>query len=187
MPNFCPSCGAKVEEGNKFCLSCGAQLNSEDYTGTNTSGEQDYEEPFSQQSNIPPSQSKSNKNLFIALIAIVAIIVVIVIVIMFTGGGIDNRFVGEWEISSEGIEMFYWIFNSDGSLTMTVAGFDMDIASWSVRGNQLCLKMLENDLWGNYLPEGSEGEICYDFVFSNGDNTVALSIAGSENFVLTKK
>jgi hypothetical protein len=179
MSNFCPSCGTKVEEGNKFCLKCGAQLQTEEASKP----ENGPNEPIQQ---VPPTQKKSNKNLLIVLVAIIAIIIVIVLIIMFTGGGIDNRFVGEWEISSEGVEMFYWIFNSDGSLTMTVAGFDMDIASWSVRGNQLCLNMIENNLWGDYLPEGSEGEICYDFIFSNGDNTVSLSIAGSENFVLIK-
>jgi len=191
MPNFCPSCGTKVDEGNKFCLRCGSELNSEnaensESSNENVSQQSSQQVPPTQPQNIPPVQKKSNKNLLIALIAIIAI-VVIVIVIIFSSGGLDNRFIGEWEISTGGVDVFNWIFNSDGTLTMTVSDFDIDIASWSVRGNQLCLNMKENELWGDYLPEGYEDEICYDFVFSNGDNTVSLSIEGSENFVLTKK
>jgi hypothetical protein len=190
MSNFCPSCGAKVEEGNKFCLRCGAQLNPENISDSGDSNENISQQPSQQdpqtQPPITPSgQKKSNKNLLIALIAIIAIIV-IVIVIIFSSRGLDSRFIGEWEIVSDGFDTFNWIFNGDGSVKMKGMGVDIDFATWSVSGNQICLKMLENDIWGSYLPEGYENEICYDFEFSNGGNTVYLSIEGSENFILTK-
>jgi hypothetical protein len=191
MPNFCPSCGAKVDEGYKFCLSCGAKLQSEAATNPETSNKNTTHESISQepttQQSTPPGQKKSNKNLLIVLISIIVLIVVIVIVIMFTGSGLDSRFIGEWEISSEGSEFFNWVFSSDGSVKMTGVGLDIEFATWNVEGNRLCFKMKENEIWGDYLPEAYEDVICYDFVFSNGDNTVSLSIGGSENFVLTKK
>lgn len=193
MPNFCPSCGTKVEEGYKFCLSCGAQLQNTDTPPSNIPNSQEppatQQQPLEQSGITPAMQpKKSNKILLISIIAIIAIIIIAVVVFIFLNRGvIDNRFVGEWEISTGGVDVLNWIFNSDGTLTMTVTDFNMDIATWSVKSNQLCLNMVENEIWGDFLPEGYEDEICYDFVFSNGDNTVSLSVEGSENFVLTKK
>jgi len=188
MTKFCPSCGTKVDEGNKFCLKCGAQLNPESTADATSSNENISQQPNqqvppTQPKDIPTGQKKSNKNFLIALIAIIAIVIVIVVIIIFTGGGIDNRFVGEWEISSDGFDFFYWTFSSDGSLIMEVSGFDIEIATWSVSGNQICLDMRENEFW---VPEGYADEICYDYEFSDGGNTVSLSIEGSENLVLTK-
>jgi len=188
MPNFCPSCGAKVDEGYKFCLSCGAKLQSEDTLDSKTSNENNTQEantkvPSPQESYTPPSgQKKSNKNLLIVLIAIIAIIMVIVIVIMLTGGVIDSRFVGEWEQTDGGLMTIDWTFNSDGSLEI----MGMNIAKWSVNGDKLCFETT-NDFLDDYMMEGSFDEVCYDFEFSDGGNTVYLSINGSENLVLTKK
>jgi hypothetical protein len=185
MPNFCPSCGAKVDEGYKFCLSCGAKLQSEDTLDSKTSNENNTQEhgqqfPPAQQGYTPPTgQKKLNKNLLIVLIAI---IVVIVVVIMLTGGGIDSRFVGEWEQTGGGLMTIDWTFNNDGSLEI----MGMDLAKWSVNGNKLCFETT-NDFWDDYMMEGSFDEVCYDFEFSDGGNTVYLSIDGSENLVLTKK
>jgi hypothetical protein len=117
-------------------------------------------------------------------IAIIAIIIVIAIVfIVFLGGGIDSRFVGVWEQSDNGFMPFDWTFNSDGSLEI----MGMNFANWNVKGNQICLKMKDNELWGEYIPEGSLDEVCYDYEFSNGGNTVSLSLDGSDFIVLTKK
>ena len=181
MPNYCPSCGAKVDEGYKFCLSCEAKLETENTPNPENSPE----EPI-QQGTMPPAQNKSNKNLLFGLIAIIVIVVVIAVIIIITGGSLDGRFIGEWEISSDGFETFNWVFESDGTLKMTGMGMNIDIASWSVRGGQLCLNMKENELFGDFLPEQYVDEICYDFEFSNGENTLTLSIDGSENLVLYK-
>jgi hypothetical protein len=180
MPNFCPSCGTKVDEGNKFCLKCGAQLNPESTAETGSSNENisqqlNQQAPPDQSQNKSPGQKKSNINLLIALIAIIAIVIVIVVIIMFTGGGIDNRFVGEWE-QDDDLMPISWNFKSDGTFEMMGIGF----GKWSVHGNQICITP---DLeLGDFADD-----VCYDFEFSNGGNTVSLSIGGSENLVLTKK
>ncbi|KYK32791.1 MAG: hypothetical protein AYK22_06965 [Thermoplasmatales archaeon SG8-52-3] len=192
MSSFCPNCGTKLDEGFKFCLNCGAKLNIGNANDPIDPKQKIEQKSVQNQSDTndsikPVSESnKSNRTLLFLLIAIIAIIL-IVIIINLSIGGLDNRFIGEWEISDGGVDEFYWIFNDDRTLTMIISGFDMDIASWSVRGTQLCLNMKENELWGDFLPQGYEDEICFDFVFSNEDNTVSLSIEGSENFVLTKK
>ena len=185
MPEYCPSCGAKVDEGYKFCLSCGAQLHSEDTKDSETSIDQNSkvlspQQPIKQGGNTQPR--KPNKVLFIALIAVIAIII-IVVVYLFTGGGvIDARFVGEWQQNDDFMQI-NWNFNSDGSLEM----MGMNFANWSVKNNQLCFKIKNDEFWNEFIPEGSLDEVCYDFEFSDGGNTVYLSIDGSENFVLTKK
>jgi len=189
MPNFCPSCGAKVDEGYKFCLSCGAKLQTESTNEPSNPEEQIVPEPPTQQ---PDSQDsitqatqprKSNKILLMSLIAIIAVIIIIVVIVfMFTGGGvIDNRFVGEWEQSDGEVMTIDWTFKSDGSLEI----MGMDLASWNVKGNQLCFKT--NEFWDEFMQEGPLDEVCYNFEFSAGGNTVALSIEGSENFILIKK
>ncbi len=189
MPNFCPSCGAKVDEGYKFCLSCGAKLQLESTNELSKPEEQvapapPPQQPNSQESITPATQPRRlNKILLMSLIAIIAVIIIIVVIVfMFTGGGvIDNRFVGEWEQSDGGVMTIDWTFKSDGS--MEIMG--MDLASWNVKGNQLCFKT--NEFWDEFMPEGTLDEVCYNFEFSNGGNTVTLSINGSENFILTKK
>lgn len=176
MSNYCPSCGAKVDEGYKFCLSCGAQLYPDDAKDSKTSDELNNQ--------VPPSQPrKSNKILLIALIAIIAIIIIIVVVLLLGGGVIDSRFIGEWEQNDSGMMTIDWNFNSDGSLGI----MGMNFATWSVKNNKLCFKVKDNEFWSDFIPEGSLDEVCYNFEFSDGGNTVSLSIDGSENFVLIKK
>jgi len=191
MPIFCSTCGIKVDDGYKFCLSCGAQLQTEENTEPIKSEEKDItipsQKPISIEGYTQPSQPiKSKKFLFITLIAIIAIIIIVAVVLIFiTGGVIDHRFVGEWGISDSDFETFNWYFESDGSLKITGLGADIDFATWNVKGSKLCLKMKENEIMGEYIPEGFLDEVCYDFEFSDGGNTVSLSLDGSENLVLT--
>jgi hypothetical protein len=187
MPNFCPSCGAKVEEGYKFCLSCGAQLQNADTPPSNMP--KDQEPPVTQpqqpmQAGITPAMQpkKSNKILFISIIAIIVIVIIAVVIFMLLGGGvIDSRFVGEWEQYDIEFMTMDWNFKNDGSLEI----MGMDLATWSVKGNRLCISY--DDLWGEYIPEGSLDEVCYNFEFSDGGNTLTLSLDESEYIVLTKK
>ncbi len=186
MPNFCPSCGTKSEEGYKFCLSCGAKLQPENIDDSNKPEEKvapapPQQQPTAQESVTPVVKPrKSNKALYYSLIAIIAvIIIIIVIVIMFSGGGlfnnIDNRFVGEWEQDDE-LMPISWNFKDDGSFEM----MDLQFGKWSVHGNQLCIT--PNSQWDDFSTE-----VCYNFEFSDSGNTVTLSIDGSETFVLIKK
>jgi len=193
MPNFCPTCVAKVDEGYKFCVNCGAQLQTENNTEPIKSEEKDSaippQQPISKEGYTQPSQPiKSKKFLLIALIAIIAItIIVAVVLILLTGGVIDNRFVGEWGISDGEFDTLNWFFESDGSVKIIGSGVDIDFATWSVKGSKLCLKMKENEILGEYIPEEFLDEVCYNFEFSDSGNTVSLSLDGSENLVLTKK
>ena len=180
MPDYCPSCGSKVEKEHKFCLGCGAQLQSEEQQIPI----QPQKQPTIQGSNISSMQpKKSNKILFISLIAIIALVIIVVLVVLlFTGGGvIDNRFVGEWEQYDGEFITIDWNFKNDGSLEI----MSMDLATWNVKGNQLCIDT--NEFWDQYMPEETFDEVCYDFEFSDSGNTLTLSINGSEYSVLTKK
>ena len=189
MPNYCPSCGANLDESYKFCLSCGVKL---DISGSNNKKDTNRNEepsnapaaPNSQENIAPSTQSrKSNKVLLMTIIAIIAILIIIVVVVfVFNGDGvIDSRFIGEWEQTDGEFMKIDWTFKSDGSLEI----MSMDLASWIVKGNQLCFNT--NEFWDDFMPEGSLDEVCYDFEFSNGGNTVTLSIDGSENTILNRK
>jgi len=180
MPNYCTSCGAKVEQKHQFCLNCGEKLLSEN----NNTSSSIPKPPKAEGNNTTAIQpKKSNKIFLISLIAIIAvIIIIIVIVLLYIGRGvIDNRFIGEWEQYDEGYMSLDWNFKNDGSLELN----SMNLASWSVKGDQLCIKT--NELWDQYLPEETFDEICYNFKFSNNGNTLTLSINGSEYSILIKK
>ncbi|UCF49739.1 MAG: zinc-ribbon domain-containing protein [Thermoplasmatales archaeon] len=187
MPNFCPSCGTKVEEGNKFCLSCGIQLQNTDTPPSNKPNSQEppatQQQPLEQSGITPAIQPKKSKNiLFVSIIAIIAIVIIAVLVFIFLSGGVlDSRFVGEWEQYDAEFMTFDWNFKNDGSLEI----MGMDLATWSVKNNQLCISY--DELWEEYIPEGSLDEVCYNFEFSDGGNTLTLSLNGSEFTVLTKK
>ena len=122
-----------------------------------------------------PFPRKSNKGLLIAIIAIVIVIVVVVLaVVLLMGGGTDSRFVGEWE--SMGVT---YNFKSDG--TLEVMGIEM--ATWSVSGDQICLEFSIGSQWAELVgEEAPEGKQCEDYEFSDGGNT--LTIGGIE---FTKK
>ena len=92
----------------------------------------------------------------------------------------DEGFRNKWEQYDEGLASFEWTFNGDGSLE--IMGFE--IGSWSVKDNKVCLRA--DEVW-EYIPQGSSDEICYNFEFSDGGNTLTLSIEGSDLTVLTKK
>ncbi len=188
MPNFCPSCGTKVEEGYKFCLSCGAQLQNAGTPPSDITKDQEpqvtqQQQPIAQEGISPAMQpKKSNKILLISIIALIAIIIIAVVVFIFLiGGVIDNRFVGEWEQDDGGFMTMDWNFKNDGSLEI----MNMNLATWSVKGNQLCISY--DEFMDDYIPEGALDEVCYNFEFSDGDNTLTLSLDGSEYIVLTKK
>jgi hypothetical protein len=187
MTNFCPSCGAKVDEVHKFCLSCGANLESGNASNPDKPEEKINQESYppptpTQQGYVPPNQPKSKKNMFIALIAIIIIVIIIVVIFKFLGGGVlDNRFVGDWEQYDDGFTSLDWTFNGDGSLEI----MGLEIGSWSVEGDKVCLRA--DEVWDEFIPQGSVDKICYDFEFSDSGNTLTLSIDDGDFTVLTKK
>jgi len=121
-----------------------------------------------------PFGKKSNKGLLIAIIAIVIVVVVVVLAVVLLMGGSDSRFVGEWESMG-----FTYNFKSDG--TLEVMGIEM--ATWSVSGDQICFEYSIGGEWAELVgEEAPQGKQCEDYEFSDGGNT--LTIGGIE---FTKK
>jgi hypothetical protein len=198
MPNFCQSCGAKVEEGYKFCLSCGAQIRPEGSTKldnsvgnasqTNSTGmtsKESPQQPIKQQEYTPTIKSgKSNKKLIISLIAIFAIIIVISIVIFILSGvTTDNRFVGEWAITNGDVAFGSMIFEGNGDWKIGYMGTSIKIGTWSVQGSSFCFEVTDY-LEGIYPSQISTQ--CYQYELSNDKNTLTLTAPGETSMILSR-
>ena len=79
--NYCPHCGAAVEEGNKFCSNCGQPL-----AVSRNSASQAQTQQTSQQA---PVQKEKHHTLRTILMVIGAIVVIGWVYNFFTGGTVD--------------------------------------------------------------------------------------------------
>ena len=186
MVRFCEECGAELKEGASFCAKCGATVAQAPTPAQPTQQPVQPTTPpiqdYGQTQAYPPMQPrKSKKGLIIALLAIVIIVVLVLAVFFLVIGTADGRFVGQWEQDMGYGEMtMTWDFQSNGKLKVGTAGMMIEIGSWSVEGNKLCLEV-SSTVSG--LPKGKS---CVDFEFSNNGNTLTLTQAGIPQ-VLTKK
>lgn len=180
MPNFCSSCGTKIEDGMKFCQNCGAQIQTKETTSTfEEQVAQSQEQSIPIQISPPPipkkqqqmgqtqayspmQPKKSNMKVIGVIIAFIAVLVVVLIIVFIFLEGTDGRFVGRWEQEgSSGYASVVWNFQSDGNLniiTETIySGINTVTTSWNVKGNQICTPF------------------CYNYHFSDNGNTLTLS------------
>jgi len=121
---------------------------------------------------------KSNKKLIIGVVVAVIAIVIVLLVVFLLLGGVDSRFVGEWEYDT-GYGVTNFKFHSDGKVETGYSGTYTDEGKWSVEGNKVCFKGSES--WGE-----SE-ESCYPFEFSDNNNKLTLKDTPMGDITFTKK
>ena len=115
-----------------------------------------------------------------AIIAIIVIIVVVALVVfMFMGGGSNSRFVGTWAYDDPFSGMLVYKFNGDGSLEFGTDLGTMEIGTWRVSGNQLCMTITAESY-------GSTGEQCGSYSFSSDGSEMTLTMKG-QSMTFTKQ
>jgi hypothetical protein len=177
MTNQCTECGAELLEGSKFCTACGKNVEQQ-LEQPETPVQPEPKQPVEQkQVPAPPKPKKKlKKKWLMGVLIIVAVAVIGVILAVYLMGGnsetpqvIDDRFVGDWQqdLSNPSV----WLFNDDGTFSITPPVGILNDGTWTVSENQLCF---------------NNNMMCYSFVFSDGGNSLTLSKTGEANIVLSK-
>ncbi len=127
----------------------------------------------------PMQPKKSNKKLIAALIAIIVVVVVVLMIVLLLLGGVDGRFVGEWEYTI-GSETMNLKFMDDGTVAVGYNGEYMSsTGTWTAEGGKLCIS--------GGTGYGSE-KTCMKYTFSNNEQSLTLEdFPGVGTITFTKK
>ena len=166
MATFCMKCGAEVPEGVKFCMKCGTPVGQAPIQQQPTYQPQ---QPYYSQTQ--PMLGGMNTKLILGIVLAVVAIVIILLVVFLVLGGVDSRFVGEWE-DQYGTKLE---FCSDS--TFNIGG--TEVGTWEVKNDQVCFKAKTGI-------EGTGWDDCWDFKFSDNGKTLKLT-KGLYSSTFTKK
>jgi hypothetical protein len=208
MAKYCPRCGAQADETDKFCLKCGNNLQFEQYKHT---GPIAFQPPSSHQSyrqkqgHIQTKSRKKNASILGVVIGIAVIIIVLMILFLFVfnggnnpqivnptdngqpdqpqnGNGETSKFIGTWNYEYSVFGNLNIIVKSDFTLEVGYSGLIYDAGTWSLNNEEICLTTTE-DIFETGSEETTQ---CFNYSFSNGENTLTLTATGIEDIILTK-
>lgn len=93
-----------------------------------------------------------------------------------------SKFIGTWNYEYPGYGNLNIIVKSDYTLEIEYSGFIYGAGSWSLNNEEICLTTTE-DIFETGSAETTQ---CFDYSFSNADNTLTLTATGIEDIILTK-
>ena len=139
---------------------------------------------------------KMNKKIIISVVIVLIIVISLLFIVLYNDE--KSRFIGNWEYSSteNEIEILSWnitFFNNDSAKMEYISdqyhGESVTWNKYSINNNRLCFEI------SNEIPEGFENlfpdiediaEECYNYDFTNEDNTLSLTSEGI-TFVFIRK